>query len=483
MEPVVRPTLPTGLVAFVKRDCPTCELVTPVLAEIAKQSELTVFSQDDPAFPEGLDPRDETDLALSWQHGIEAVPTLLRVEDGAEVMRAIGWHRADWEALTGIGDLGPGLPESRPGCGSLSVDPTREPELRRRFEGGRLQSRRIEVAALEDEQEAIFARGWTDGHPVVAPTESRVLAMLDGTGRAPDEIVVEVPPDLVPCTVEKVAVNAVLAGCRPAYLPVVLAAVEAVCNDTFNMHGVQATTMGICPVLIVNGPIRRTLGMNAGIGVLAPGNRANASIGRALQLVIRNVGGSRPGEIDRSTFGHPGKLGSCFAEDEEASPWEPLSADAGFAPGTNTVTAFAGEGPRLVMDQLSRDPESLVRSLAACLRTVHHPKMGVAMSALLIVGPEHGRVFREAGWSKQRLKEALNEALLSPGSAMMRGADGIAEGLPLPEAMRDAQIPKFRPGHLHVAFAGGAAGLFSVIIGGWLTGPEGSQVVTKEVRG
>ncbi len=483
MEPVTRPMLPSGVVAFVKRDCPTCELVVPVLAEIAKRSKLTIFSQDDPAFPEGLDAQDETGLALSWHHGIEAVPTLLRVEEGVEVVRAVGWHRGDWEALTGIRDLGPGLPDSRPGCGSLSVDPTREPELRARFEGGRLQSRRIELAEFEDEQETMFARGWTDGHPVVAPTEARVLAMLEGTGRSPDEVVAEVPPDLAPCTVEKVAVNAVLAGCRPEYLPVVLAAVEAVCNDTFNMHGVQATTMGVCPVLIVNGPIRRALGMNAGIGVLSPGNRANASIGRAFQLVIRNVGGSRPGEIDRSTFGHPGKLGTCFPENEEDSPWEPLSADAGFEPGTNTVTVFAGEGPRLVVDQLSRDPESLVRSLAACLRTVHHPKMGVAMAALLVVGPEHGRVFRDAGWSKQRLKDALNEALLAPGSTLMRGADGIAEGLPLPEAMRDAQIPKFRPGHLHVAFAGGRAGLFSVILGGWLTGPQGSQLVTKEVKG
>lgn len=482
MDPEARPPLPSGLVAFVKRDCPTCVLVAPVLEQIAARAKLTVFSQDDPSFPEGLDAQDETDLARSWHHGIEAVPTLLRVEDGAEVERVLGWHRGEWEALTGIGGLGPALPEMRVGCGSLSVDPTREPELRRRFEGGTLRSRRVELAELEDEHEAIYARGWSDGLPVVPPTETRVLAMLEGTSRAADEVVAVVPPDLAECTVEKAAVNAVMAGCRPEHLPVVLSAVEAVCNDTFNLHGVQATTMGAAPVLVVNGPIRRGLGMKSGVGVFSPGNRANSTIGRALQLVVRNVGGSRPGGVDRSTFGHPGKLGFCFAEDEEGSPWEPFAADFGVAPGVDALTAFAGGSPRLIVDQLSRDPDSLVKSLAAGLRATHHPKLAVALAAMLVIGPEHGRVFREAGISKAELKERLGQALLVPGAELMRGAGGIAEGLPLPESAAAVPLPKFRPENLHVVFAGSGAGLFSAVIEGWLTGPEGSQVVTKEIR-
>ena len=481
-ETAVSPSLPSGLVAFVKRECPTCELVQPVLEEIAAKSKLTVYTQDDPAFPAGLDVQDDTDLAVSWHHDIEAVPTLLRVEDGVEIERVLGWHRGEWEGVSGVGNLGKDLPEQRPGCGSLSVDPTREPELRVRFEGGSLHARRIEIATAEDEQELMFRRGWSDGHPLVPPTEARVMNMLTGTDRKPDDVVAVVPPDLVECSVEKVAINAVMAGCKPEYLPVVLTALEAVCTDTFNMHGIQATTMGITPIVVVNGPIRRAIGMNSGVAVLSPGNRANASIGRALQLVIRNIGGSRPGGVDRSTFGHPGKIGVCFAEAEEESPWEPLSADHGIAPGTNAVTIYAGEGMRLAMDQLSREPEALIRSLAACLRTVHHPKVAVALSAMLIVGPEHGRVLSSTGWSKAEVLERLHAELQIPGAELTRGAKGITEGLPLPEAMAETPLPKFRPGNLHLVFAGSGAGLFSTIIGGWLTGPEGSQIVSKEIR-
>jgi hypothetical protein len=477
-----RHALPEGLVVFVKRECPTCELVVPVLAELRARAGLTVIVQDDPAFPAGLAPRHDADLALSWHHGIEAVPTLLRVVDGAEKERAVGWQRGEWEALAGVRGLGAGLPAWRPGCGSLSVDPDRLPELRARFEAGRLHARRVELAEREDEQEAMFARGWSDGLPLVPPTPERVLAMLEGTSRAPDEVVAVVPPDLAPCTVEKVAINAVMAGCKPEYLPVVLAAVEAACTDAFNVHGVLATTMGVGPVIVVNGPVRRAIGMNSGINVLGQGNRANATIGRALQLAIRNVGGGRPGEVDRATYGNPGKLGFCFAEDEEGSPWQPLSVDLGAARGTSTVTLFTGEGPRTIVDQLSRDPESLARTLAVCLRSVCHPKLVLAFDALLVIGPEHARVFREAGWSKAQLVARLGELLLVRGEEIARGAGGIAEGIPLPAAARDKSFPKFRPGGLLVVHAGGPAGLFSAVIGGWASGATGSQPVLREIR-
>lgn len=473
--------LPDGLVAVVKRDCPTCVMVEPVLRELGDRAgSLVVYSQDDPGFPDlpGM-VVDDTDLDVSWHLAVEAVPTLLAVQDGLEVARTVGWSRDAWRELTGLDGLGAGLPDLRPGCGSLSVDPAQVDVLRERHEGGRLRGRRVEITALEDEMEAMFDRGWADGLPVVPPTVPRVLRMLDGTDRDPDEVVAVVPPDLVPCTVEKVAVNAVMAGCKPEYLPVVLAATEAACTDAFNMHGLLCTTWFSGPVVIVNGPIAARIGMNSGMNALGQGNRANATIGRALQLVVRNVGGGRPAEIDRATLGNPGKYSFCFAEDEAGSPWEALAVERGLEPDRSAVTLFAGEGVRGVVDQLSRTPESLARSFAACLRTVAHPKLALAFDALLVVSPEHARVFRDAGWSKARLREELDGLLLLDGDALVHGAGDIEEGMP--PAFAGLPLPKFRDGGLQIVHAGGTAGLFSAIIGGWASGALGSEVVTHPI--
>jgi hypothetical protein len=284
-----------------------------------------------------------------------------------------------------------------------------------------------------------------------------------------------VAPNLEPCSVEKVAINAVMAGCRPEYLPVVLAAVEAACTERFNIHGVLATTYFAGPVVIVNGPIARSIGMNSGVNALGQGNRPNATIGRALQLVIRNVGGGRPDEVDRATLGQPGKYTFCFAEDEAGSPWEPLAVERGLAPGTSAVTLFAGEGPRAMVDQHSRSAESLARSFAACLRSVAHPKL-LGWPALVVVSPEHARVFREAGWSKQQLRAQLLELLTIPADELRPGAGGIDEGMP----GRSEPGRKFSEDSLLLVHAGGSAGLFSAVIGGWA--PGGSQPVTQEVR-
>ena len=306
--------------------------------------------------------------------------------------------------------------------------------------------------------------------------------MLGGTTRAPDEVVAIVPPSLEPVTVEKVAINAVMAGCKPEYLPVVLAALEAICNDDFNIHGVLATTMPVGPVIVVNGPIRRAIGMNSGVNVFGQGNRANLTIGRAVQLVVRNVGAGRPGEVDRAAHGNPGKISFCFAEDEEGSPWTPLHVERGHDAGTSTVTVFAGEGPRCVVDQQSRNPESLCRSLALGLRGVHHPKLPLGFDAILVIGPDHARVFAEAGWARERVLEELYADLNVPTVELVRGAGGIAEGIPESLAATTPTLPMFRPGGILLAHAGGGAGLFSAIIGGWANGKTGSQPVTREIR-
>jgi hypothetical protein len=192
------------------------------------------------------------------------------------------------------------------GLRAKNIEPGTLERLKVRFNETGLRSRRIEIGGDEDEQEAMFGRGWSDGLPLVPPTEERVLCMLDGTGRDPQEVLGIIPPALAAATVEKIAINAVMAGCKPEYLPVVLAAVEAVLDESFAMHGVLATTQFAGPVVVVNGPIRRQIGMNAKGNALGQGNRANSSIGRALQLVIRNIGEGRPQEVDRATLGTPG---------------------------------------------------------------------------------------------------------------------------------------------------------------------------------
>ncbi len=475
-------TLSDGIHVIGKRDCPTCTMIEPVLTEVVKSGvSLTVYSQDDPIFPESISGVvDDTSLEQSYRLRIETVPTVIRVNEGKEVQRVVGWDRKEWESITGVSPLGEDLPAHRPGCGALNVAPGIAEDLALRFGDTKLRARRIDLAPLEDEIETCFDRGWSDGLPVVPPTPVRVVRMLQGTKRAPDEVIGKVPPNLAECTVEKVAINAVMAGCKPEYMPVVLAALEAALIDEFCMHGLLATTWFSGPVVIVNGPIARAIGMNSGNNALGQGNRANATIGRALQLVIRNVGGGHPGGIDRAALGNPGKYTFCFAEDESDPCWDSLAVERGFSPDTSTVSLFAGDGVQGIFDQQSRGPESLAKSYAACLRTVAHPKIAMAADAFLVVSPEHLRVFREAGWSKQRLQEELSSLLMLPIKEMHRGADGIDEGLST--TIEVERVPKFRPGGLHIVRAGGKAGMFSAIIAGWVaSGDTGSTLVTKEI--
>ncbi len=481
-ETAAKPTLPDGLVAFVKHDCPTCEQITPALESLAQAPGITVYTQDDADFPPEIPAASrihDADLAASWHNNIETVPTLLEVSNGVETKRTVGWSRPEWQSLTGVADLGAELAEFRPGCGSLSVAPEFADQLEARFGASGLAARRIQMAELEDPVEVMYERGWSDGLPLVEPTVTRVQKMLTGTSRSPSEIVAIVPPNLADCTVEKAAINAVMAGCKPEYFPIVLAAIEAVCTDTFNMHGLLATTMPVAPVLVVNGPIAERIGMNTGINALGQGNRANSTIGRAVQLIVRNVGGGRPGEVDRATLGQPGKVGFCFAENEAASPWLPLSSDFGFAPGTDTVMVFAGEGPRSVVDQLSRDPESLSRTYAAALNALHHPKLVMGFDCMLVVTPDHARIYADSGWSREQTAQRITELTTRPGSELVRGAGGIAEGLP--EAFAEVDMAKFRPGGLFLAHCGGGAGLFGAVIGGWVNGETGSAPVCHPI--
>ncbi len=474
----------TTFSVFLKRDCPTCQLVAPTVRALsAGESATAVYSQDDPGFPENLSGVvDDRELGASFRHGIEIVPTLIRFEGGREVTRTEGWDIGEWRRVTGIATLGEGMPQLRPGCGSKSVEPGVAEYLQVRFGDPGLASRKIEFGEYDDPVEVCFERGWSDGLPVVPPTDVRVLRMLQGTTRAPGEVVGAIPPNLPECTVEKVAINAVMAGCKPEYMPVVLAAVEAALEPVFTLHGLLATTYFSSPIIIVNGPVAKRIGMNAGLNVLGQGNRANATIGRALQLIVRNVGGGRPGETDRATFGGPGKYTFCFAEDETDPGWEPLSVSRGFARGASTVTLFQGEGVQGFVDQKSRSPEDLARSLAMGLNAIGHPKTAMSQRAILVLSPEHYAIFSAANWDRRRIEAAINAATVRPGKDLVAGAHGVGEGIPASQSGED--VPKFFEGGLMIVRAGGPAGLFSAILPGWLAGRNRMELqpVTKEIK-
>lgn len=464
---------------FAKRDCGTCAMLAPVFARLVEGQGASLYVQDDPEFFPGS--VDDTTLEQSFRHDIEVTPTLIRFENGAEVERTYGWAREDWQRISGDATLGDELTAFQPGCGSKSREPGVHEHLVAAFGDPGLRSRTVAVEGFDDPIEAAFERGWTDGLPVVPPTDARILRMLSGTTRDPAEVIGKVPPNLAPITVEKVAINAVLAGCKPEYMPVVLAAVEAALEPVFTMHGLLCTTCFSSPIIVVNGPIAKAIGMNWGMNALGQGNRANATIGRALQLIIRNVGGGIPGDLDRSTLGGPGKYTFCFAEDETDPDWEPLSVARGIARGRNAVTLFQGDGIQGVIDQRSRTAPEITRSLAMGLLAVGHPKLAEFTNAMLVLSPEHHGIYRDAGWDRRRITEALHAAMVRPGSELVYGAQGVGEGIASSRAGED--VNKFWPEGLLIVRAGGQAGLYSAICAGWTGGRfrAESQPVTREI--
>jgi len=483
----VREAQPSNYAMVIKKDCPTCTLIEPVIRSLAENTAITlqIYVQDDPSFPENLESViDDSSLEYSYEQNIEVVPTLIRLEDvsgsQSEEPRIYGWDKAQWQSFTGIADLGAELVDFKPGCGSKTQDPGMSEVLALRFGKQVLQARSVEIADAEDIMEACYDRGWSDGLPVVPPTPLRVMRMLKGSEREASDIIGNVPPDNVACTIEKIAINAVMAGCKPEYFPVVIASVEAALQDRFCMHGLLCTTYFSSPVMVVNGPVTKQIGMNSGINALGQGNRANATIGRALQLVIRNVGGGVPGGIDRAAMGNPGKYTYCFAEDESDENWTSLSEDRGFQRKDSVISLFAGDGLQPILDQQSRTPQSLAKSMATSLRSVAHTKLYGMADAILVVCPEHRRVFREGGWSKEDLRKALYEQLMTPGTEIVRGADDIAEGMPA--KFKDKILNKFRDDGLHIVTTGGTAGMFSAIIGGWVaSGERGSQLTSQQI--
>jgi len=339
-----------------------------------------------------------------------------------------------------------------------------------------------------DELETWFDKGVTDGLPVIPPTRERVERMLGGTARDRAELVGEVPPNYGRATVEKVAINAVMAGCRADYLPVVLAAVEAACDPAFALHGMSTSTHFSAPLIVVNGPIRGRISVNCSFGVFGPGFRANATIGRALRLIMINLGGAKPGETSMSTFGHPGRYTYCIGEFEEASPWSALSVERGVPAGQSAVTLFAGEAPHGISDHASRTARELAGSIGWSMSGLWNIKHFPLYShTMLVVGPEHARTLADEGWSKEDLKRHLHETVRLPFRKLLPEADnGEGTNLRFGKGLKpepDDLISKFpSPAELHVVVAGGTAGRFSMAIPGWLGTRNGSRPVTVAIE-
>jgi hypothetical protein len=249
-------------------------------------------------------------------------------------------------------------------------------------------------------------RRWSDGLPIVPPTRERVAAMLRHTPRAPESVIAAVAPAFGAASVERVAINAVMAGCRPAYLPVLIAAVEAVAAPEFNLQGLQATTNPVAPWIIINGPIAQRLGVNAGMNCLGQGAWANATIGRALRLVLQNIGGARPGEMDRATHGQPGKFSFCCAENEAESPWPPLHVERGFAADESTVTVVGASGT-VNMNTHAKDAGDVLRVIADTMAHAPSNDYWIGGEPWLILSPEHAHILNRDGLGKAEVRQRL----------------------------------------------------------------------------
>lgn len=306
----------------------------------------------------------------------------------------------------------------------------------------------ITLDETDDIIEACYQQGWTDGLPVVPPTPARVERMLSGTNRNPDELIAPVPPKWGRATVEKIAINAVMAGCTPAYLPVVLTAVEAMTAEQFNLHGVQVTTSHVSPMLVVNGHIRKQLDINDSFNLFGQGWRANATIGRAVRLVCTNIGGALPGELDRAAFGHAGKYTCCIAEREEESPWQPLHVERGFQAEDSTVTVFAAAAPQSVNDHGNNTAQGILDTICANLTAPGNS----GGETILVIGVEHAKTMSDDGFSKADVRHYIAEKTQQ----------------------------RYRTEDLMLMVAGGPAGRWTIVVPGW--GSPSSRAITLTVR-
>ena len=528
------------LLTFIETDCPTCRLTVPYLKRLAEAlgphgHRVVAVSQDagretlelveayDVRFPVLLD----ADLDASRRYDPPSVPALFLVGEGGRIeLSKVGFHKEDLNSaaekmLSGLGlpvrtvaDLDDGAPLMKPGCASRhlegavageplesaaavgSVETSVEesgdapgeasPEPIDLLPERAPRASRLTLAEDEDPYEYCMSAGFSPFLPVVPPTAERVDMFLAAIPHAPDRVVGLVPPCYGPATVEKIAANAVMAGCQPEHMEVLIPVVRAACDERFNLHGVQATTHAATPLIILSGPAAMRLGFASGAGVFGNVARANSSVGRALQLVMANLGGALPGEIDMSALGNPGRFSYCVAENHEESPWEPLHVELGFGQDESTVTLFAAGGLTEVSEHTARTGAGVLRTIAATLSMVWSWRRCGRVDAVVVLCPEHAATLSSDGFAKRDARDFLFEHTGVPLRAFdHEGTEGTQERDLYEEILIDGE-PHYRkfndPSQIRIIVAGGTAGKFSAVLGGWLAGAGGSQIVTYPVK-
>ena len=322
----------------------------------------------------------------------------------------------------------------------------------------------------------------TDGLPVVIPTPARVARMVLASGLDGDIVLGEMGPLGGAATVEKVAVAAVMAGCLPDHLPVVIAAVRAICQPAFDLSEVQATTHCIAPLIVVSGPARQACGgLASGFGVMGPGHRANASIGRALRLAMLNIGGARPGESDMALHGSPSKFTFCIAEDEEASPFPPFHTSLGYRAEQSVATVIGVEGPHSTFfTGDADDPKSAERLLNTLAAVIANPgsnnsHLGGTAAVTVVLNPDHARVLANAGFTREHIQRQLSERAVTPRAVLAALNTKMLVG-------QEVAIPAVRdPNNILILTAGGS-GLYTMVMPSWCAGPHGNIAVHQEIE-
>ena len=501
------------LLVFFETDCPTCRLTLPYLNRLEEalgDSVLIVaISQNSPRATQEVIQQlglrftvlIDGDLSVSELFDPVAVPTLYLLDERGTIGLTItGFSKTELNEVAAelaqqagveppvIADPFDGSPESKPGCMSRHREPKTDLETAAPINSTTTRGPPASQVELDDETDLeAYCReaGFADPLPVIPPTLERVETLLAASNLSGDKIIGRVPPNYGPATVEKIAANAVMAGCEPAMMRVLIPLVRAACDERFNLHGVQATTNFAAPLIIINGPIREELEFASGSNVFSNVARANSTLGRAFQLIVTNLGGARPGEIDMSTLGHPGKFSYCTAENEEASPWDPLHVERGFRGDQSALTLFAAEPPRGVSEHTAREGERILKTISRTLVTIWSYRMCGIFEAIVVLCPEHADTLRQDGFRKSEVREFLFD---NTGVPVREFGDDDGEGTQARENYQEMLIDgepcyrKFaRPEAIHILVAGGPAGKFSAVIGSWVTGVVGSEMVTYPI--